>query len=126
MESATPRLKDAGSQIRGVDDSPYHRYSEFSFKKFNSQLSVSVTPQKSPHISDAESRRLPVSLSRRVGERFSNMNISENSKPKSELLEMKCKGPMTSENPVRFHVLLSENQGRSGRWHMLAIGLKPW
>jgi hypothetical protein len=32
------------------------------------------------------------------GSRFSIMNISANSKPKSEQLEMKCKGPM----PNRF------------------------
>ncbi len=36
-ESATLRINDTR-----VDDSPYHRYSEFSLKKFNSRLSVSV------------------------------------------------------------------------------------
>jgi hypothetical protein len=47
-ESATLRLNDMGSRrltvslVRGVDDSPYHRYREFSLKKFNSRLSASV------------------------------------------------------------------------------------
>ncbi len=47
-ESATLRLNDTVSRrltvslVWWVDDSPYHRYGEFSFKKFNSQLSVLV------------------------------------------------------------------------------------
>jgi hypothetical protein len=79
-ESATFRLNDTGSRwltvslVRGVDDSPYHRYGEFSLKKFNSRLSVSVMrgvadsayqwcgELATPRISDAGSRQLPVSV----------------------------------------------------------------
>jgi hypothetical protein len=47
------------------------------------------------------------------GSRFSITNISANSKPKSERLEMECKGPVpnrlmqkTPENPPHCHVPL--------------------
>jgi hypothetical protein len=67
-ESSTPRLKDTGSRrltvslVREVNDSTYQQYREFSFKKFNSRLSLSEI----------------------AGSRFSNTNISANSKQKSE------------------------------------------
>ncbi len=89
VESATLRLNDTGSRrltvslVRGVDDSPYHWYREFSFKKFNSRLPVSVI----------------------AGSRFSNTNISANSKPwgtHEEPISAK-----TPENPPHCHVPLS-------------------
>ncbi len=48
VESVTLGLNNTGSRrlyaslICGVDYTPYHRSGEFSFKKFNSRLSVSV------------------------------------------------------------------------------------
>ena len=104
---------------RGVGDSPTHRYGESTTLRITDTASFLLKnsianslyrwcgESLTPRISDAESRWLPVSLSRRVadsaycwygesptprivesGSRFSNTNISENSKPKSERLEM--------------------------------------
>ncbi len=85
-KSSTPRLNDTGtrrlsiSTICRVDDSPYHRYSEFSFKKFYSRLSVSVMrgvvdsayqwcgESSTPRNVESESRLLHVSLIRRVAD----------------------------------------------------------
>ncbi len=111
------RLPD--STIRGVGDSPDQQYAESTTPRitdtasFLLKNSIADSPylwcgeSSTPRISDEESRRLPVSLSRRVadsayrwygesptsrivesGSRFSNTNISENSKPKSERLEV--------------------------------------
>jgi hypothetical protein len=46
--------------IRGVDDSPYPR---------NGESAIEFFKKKTRCIGDSESRRLPVSLSRRVAER---------------------------------------------------------
>jgi hypothetical protein len=85
-ESATHHITDTRScrlpvsPIRGVADSPYHRCRESATLR----------------IIYMGSRRLPISLI--AGSRFSNTNISANSRPKSERLEGYCKGPM----PNRF------------------------
>ncbi len=72
-ESATLQLNDTGSRrlsaslIRGVNDSLHHRYESrlLNFLKEN-LLYRWYGESLTPHISYAESRRLPVSLSRRV------------------------------------------------------------
>jgi hypothetical protein len=115
-ESATPRLNHTKSQrlpnstIRGVSDSPTRIIESGSrrlsvspirrvfFKKINNRLPVSVmqgvvdSPTQrygksaTPPITNTESWGLPVSVI--AGSRFSNTNISANSKPKSERLKM--------------------------------------
>ncbi len=72
-ESATLWLNDTGSRwlsaslIRGVDDSPHHRYGESAIEFFKRKLAVRWYGESStPRVIDAESRRFPVSLSRRV------------------------------------------------------------
>ncbi len=85
-ESATLRLNDTGSQrlsaslIRWVDDSPHHRYGELAIEFFKRKFAVSVIRRvgdslfrcvresPTPQIVDTESHRLPVLLSRGVGE----------------------------------------------------------
>ncbi len=107
-DSTIRGVGDSPSTICGVDDSPYHRYSKFSFKKFNSRLSVSVmrgavdsayqwcgessTPRigksLTPRIVDTESHRLPVSLSWGVVFRIRISPRIRSPKPKLERLEM--------------------------------------
>ncbi len=72
-ESATLRLNDMGSRrlsaslIRGVDDSPHHRYRELVLNFFKEDSLYQWYGESStPHIVDTERRRLPVSLSREV------------------------------------------------------------
>ncbi len=83
-ESPTPGISDAGSRrlpnwtIRGVGDSPYHRYGESAIEFFKRKLSVSMIQRvvDSPHqwycesptprILESESHWLRVSPIRRV------------------------------------------------------------
>jgi hypothetical protein len=83
-ESPTPRIVESGSQrlpaslIRGVGDSPHHRYGESAIEFFKIKLSVSMirrvvdSPHQwygespTPRIVESESRRLRVSPIRRV------------------------------------------------------------
>jgi hypothetical protein len=99
------------SMIRGVGDSPTLRITDTASFHFKNSIAYSpyqcCVESSTPRVSDAERGRLPILLSRRVtdsaycwygesptlhivesGSRFSNTNISENSKPKSERLEM--------------------------------------
>ncbi len=74
-ESPTPRIVETGSRrlpaslIRGVGDSPHHRYGEsaIEFLKENS-LYRWYGESSTPRTSDTVSRWLPVSLSRRVAD----------------------------------------------------------
>ncbi len=87
-ESTTLRITDTASFLlkNSIADSPSRwlsvspRYSEFSFKKYNSQLSISVMrgvvdsayqwcgESSSPPFIELESRRLHISLIRRVAD----------------------------------------------------------
>jgi hypothetical protein len=67
--NATGSRRLSASLIRGVDDSPHHRYGESAIEFFKRKLAVSVIRRVvSPRIIDTESRRFPVSLSRGVAD----------------------------------------------------------
>ncbi len=129
FQLATPRITDTRSRqlpdstIRGVDDSSYNRYREFSFKKFNSRLSLSLMrgvidsayqwcrESSTPRIVKSESRRLPVSLS--WGGVFRIYEYLREFKAKIGTARNVMKGTYakpiyakTSENSVRCHVPL--------------------
>ncbi len=108
LESATLHINDTrsgrlpDSMIRGVDNSPYQWYAGSTTLRitdtasFLLKNSIADSPYRwcgewslTPRIVESESHGLRVLLIRRVV-----FQIRENSKPKSERLEIWCKGPM--------------------------------